>query len=194
MVAAAVAAATAGGTTASTAASRTAAGALPQYRVAHVLTAGAPVGGVPLPASVLGTHVENRQEGVSSTDGRPNPGGANQVTVTRDHDVGGPSDPGAIPHGVEFHVQTLADAEAIGHPGLGAHLEAVERSLDGQRVETRYYRGTLELDPQEVADRVTNLGPPGVPGVDDLVRRAVLPSGSGAVAPGPDGGVSDARR
>lgn len=171
MVAAAVAAATAGSAAAT-------AGSPPRYRVTHVVTAGAPVGGLPLPPSVLGTHVENRQEGVSSLDGRPNPGGARQVTVTRDHLVGSESDPGAVPHGVEFHVRTLADAEAIGHPGLGAHLEGIERSLDGRRVETRYYRGTLELDPEAVADRVSNLGPPrlpGVPGVDDLVGTSGRP-------------------
>ncbi|WP_069386219.1 hypothetical protein [Cellulosimicrobium cellulans] len=207
MVAAAVALATAGSAVAGSTAGGgggpgsggsgsggAAAGSVPQYRVTHVVTAGAPVGGLPLPPSVLGTHVENRQEGVSSLDGRPNPGAANQVTVTRDHVVGGESDPGAVPHGVEFHVGTLADAEAIGHPGLGTHLEEIERSLDGRRVDTRYYRGTLELDPEAVADRVSDLGPPGLPGVpdvDDLVGTAARPGGSTVVAPGPDGGTAE---
>ncbi|MFC8923787.1 hypothetical protein [Cellulosimicrobium sp. NPDC057127] len=197
MVAAAVAAATAGGTAGGTAAGTagaSGAGGRPQYRVTHVVTAGAPVGGLPLPPTVLGTHVENRQEGVSALDGMPNPAAAGQLTVTRDHDVGGEGDPGAVPHGVGFHVQTLTDAEAIGHPGLAAHLDAVERSLDGQRVETRYYRGTLELDVEEVAERVTTLGPPGVPGLDDVVRRAVSPGGSTVLAPGSGDGASDTRR
>lgn len=204
MVAAAVAALTAG-SVATTASSSGAparggppgatseSGAPPRYRVTHVLTAGAPVGGMPLPPGVLGTHVENRQEGVSSLDGLTNPSTANQVTVSRHGDLLTGHETQGIPHGVRYHVDALTDAEGIGHPGLRAHLDALEASVDGRREEVVYYRGTLVLDPEAVADRTTPLGPllPDAWDVLDLGRGR-----SGAVtvvAPGPTGPSSDVR-
>ncbi|WP_265520102.1 hypothetical protein [Oerskovia flava] len=122
----------------------------PRYAVSHVVTAGAPIGGVRLPDGVRGTHVENRQEGVSNLDGRPNVATPDQVTVHADATralARGEVVPPAVPHGVPHHVQTLTDARGIGHAGLAENLAAVERSVAGERVATRYYRGTLVPDP-----------------------------------------------
>ena len=160
--------------------------ALPRYRVTHVVTAGSPVGGHVVPAGVLGTHVENPQEAISGLDGRDNPAGPNQVTVSRDLDLWTGNDPGAIPHGVEFHVDTLSDAEAIGHPGLRRHLDSLEEALDGTRTQTIYYRGTLELDPGALADRMSPRSPYGS---GPLLPGPLVP---GPLVNGPDGSGADA--
>jgi pimeloyl-ACP methyl ester carboxylesterase len=168
-------------------------GGPPRYRVTHVVTAGAPVGGMPLPPGVLGTHVENRQEGVSGLDGRGNPATTNQVTVSRDLDLLTGNETQGIPHGVGHHVDALTDAQGIGHPGLRSHLDALEASLDGKREEVAYYRGTLVLDPEAVADRMT---PPGTLLPDPSDVLGLGRGGSGAatvVAPGPTEPSTEAR-
>lgn len=52
-----------------------------EYDVQYVITAGAPIGGTPLPDSVRGLHLEHVDDMVPGLDGRPNPRTGNQVTV-----------------------------------------------------------------------------------------------------------------
>lgn len=51
------------------------------YDVEYVVTAGAPIGGTPLPDGVRGLHFEHAQDMVPGLDGRPNPATSDQVTV-----------------------------------------------------------------------------------------------------------------
>ncbi|RXR25383.1 hypothetical protein EQW78_10210 [Oerskovia turbata] len=135
MVAMAVAAAASGASGA--------AGTVPRYDVRQVLTAGAPVGLAALPAGVRATHVENEQEGVSQLDGTDNPVGPDRVTVRADLDAPGAPRTEGVPHSVPFHVDVLSRAREVGHPGLMDNLDALEKAVSGDRVEARYFRGTL---------------------------------------------------
>lgn len=138
-------------------------GGAARYDVRHVLTAGAPVGGATLPAGVRGTHVEIEQEGVSQLDGTDNPVGRDRVTVRADLEAHGPpSTGGKVPHGVPFHVEVLGRAREVGQPGLADNLAAIDAAVSGERVEARYFRGALELDPAAAARALT---PPGVAGI-----------------------------
>ncbi|MFD6090716.1 hypothetical protein ACFWGN_01205 [Oerskovia sp. NPDC060338] len=157
MVAMAVATAVTG--TAAGAGATGAPGGAARYDVRHVLTAGAPVGGATLPAGVRGTHVEIEQEGVSQLDGTDNPVGRDRVTVRADLEAqGAPGTGGKVPHGVPFHVEVLGRAREVGQPGLADNLAAIDDAVSGERVEARYFRGALELDPAAVARSVTPLG------------------------------------
>ncbi|KRC42914.1 alpha/beta fold hydrolase [Oerskovia sp. Root22] len=138
-------------------------GGAARYDVRHVLTAGAPVGGASLPAGVRGTHVEIEQEGVSQLDGTDNPVGRDRVTVRADLEAqGAPGTGGKVPHGVPFHVAVLGRAREVGQPGLTDNLAAIDEAVSGQRVEARYFRGALELDPAAAARALTPLGAVGV--------------------------------
>lgn len=151
----------AGAATAATGATGAPGGAA-RYDVRHVLTAGAPVGGAALPAGVRGTHVEIEQEGVSQLDGADNPVGRDRVTVRADLEAqGAPGTGGKVPHGVPFHVEVLGRAREVGQPGLADNLAAIDEAVSGERVEARYFRGALELDPAAVARSVTPLGTAG---------------------------------
>ncbi len=55
-----------------------------RYAVRAVLTAGSPVGGIDLPASVEALHLEHGQDLVPALDGRPNPDTRHRTTVVRD--------------------------------------------------------------------------------------------------------------
>jgi hypothetical protein len=112
-----------------------------------------------LPDRVRGTHVEIVQEGISHTDGADNPVGPDRVTVRADLEVpGAPGTGGALPHGVPFHVDVLGRAREVGQPGLTDNLAAIDRALAGERVEARYFRGTLDLDAAAVARAVSPAG------------------------------------
>jgi hypothetical protein len=159
MVAMAVATAVTGTATGTGAAAATGGASGPRYDVRQVLTAGAPVGGATLPAGVRGTHVEIEQEGVSQLDGTDNPVGRDRVTVRADLEAqGAPGTGGKVPHGVPFHVEVLGRAREVGQPGLADNLAAIDDAVSGERVEARYFRGALELDPAAVARSVTPLG------------------------------------
>jgi pimeloyl-ACP methyl ester carboxylesterase len=61
------------------------------FAVTHVVTAGSPIGRMPVPSSVSVLALENRYDVVPQLDGRPSPPDANRVTVVFDaqnHDVG----------------------------------------------------------------------------------------------------------
>jgi pimeloyl-ACP methyl ester carboxylesterase len=134
-------------------------GAAPRYDVRQVLTAGAPVAGATLPAGVRGTHVEIEQEGVSQLDGADNPVGPRQVTVRADLEApGAPGTGGKVPHGVPFHVDVLERSREVGHRGLAENLDALDRAVSGERVEARYFRGSLDLDVAAVARAATPAG------------------------------------
>ena len=52
----------------------------------------------------------------------------------------------------------LERAREVGQPGLTDNLAALERAVSGERVEARYFRGTLDIDPGAVARSLTPIG------------------------------------
>ena len=59
-----------------------------EFTVTHVVTAGSPVGGMPVPAGVQVLSLENRFDVVPYADGSANADAPNQITVTFEHQSG----------------------------------------------------------------------------------------------------------
>lgn len=83
-----------------------------RFTVAAVLTAGSPVGAMPLPGGTQALHLEHRQDAVPLLDGTPNPDLPHRTTVTRDlaadrHQAGG-AQAGTLAggHGIAGYVRT----------------------------------------------------------------------------------------
>ncbi|WP_454041963.1 PGAP1-like alpha/beta domain-containing protein [Cellulosimicrobium sp. Marseille-Q8652] len=122
-------------------ASTVAAAAVGTFSVRHVVTAGSPVAGHPLPPGTRGTHLETQGEGVSDLDGAENVATRDRVTVTgRFPAVGGLP---TLPHGVAFHQAVLAAADAVGDRGLAENLTDVETLLSGRHDEPVLYEARL---------------------------------------------------
>jgi len=86
-----------------------------QYNVTHVITAGSPVGNIPVPDSVQVLSLENNGDVVPHLDARDNPATDNRTTVTFDNQTG-----------------TAGGNHAISGPGgQDANYEAAARQLDG---------------------------------------------------------------
>lgn len=166
-----------------------------RYTFAAVVTAGSPVGRIDVPASTLALHVENPKEGVSGTDGAPNPATPTRVTVSAglDDDVVAASgrDGAKGPHDVATHADVLAEARAEGDPALDRVLDRVDALLgdDGEPTQTWYFQGRRVPDATDVP--TPEPGPPPSPVPDArpgpvlLGTVAPLPAGpSGAWPPG----------
>ncbi|WP_278236175.1 hypothetical protein [Isoptericola sp. AK164] len=127
--------------------------ASPAFRRRHpvggVVTAGAPTATFRTPPGVPVLHLENTEELVSPLDGRSsteNPATADRVTVGRDlADSRDPADRTAsggvaAAHSVRTHLRTLAHARDAGSVQAASVTGRLDRLLDGERAETRYYR------------------------------------------------------
>ncbi|MEG3616333.1 hypothetical protein [Isoptericola haloaureus] len=127
--------------------------ASPAFRRRHpvggVVTAGAPTATFRTPPGVPVLHLENTEELVSPLDGRSsteNPATADRVTVGRDlADSRDPADRAAsggvaAAHSVGTHLRTLAHARDAGSVQVASVAGRLDRLLDGERAETRYYR------------------------------------------------------
>jgi hypothetical protein len=65
------------------------------FTVSAVLTAGSPVGGMPLPDGIQALHLEHAHDYVPALDGMPSPDAANRTTVIRDLTASPSADGGA---------------------------------------------------------------------------------------------------
>ncbi|MDO8147402.1 hypothetical protein Q6350_03055 [Isoptericola sp. b515] len=120
-----------------------------RHRVGGVVTAGAPTATFRTPPGVPVLHLETTEELVSPLDGRSsteNPATADRVTVGRDlADSRDPADRSAsggvaTAHSVATHLRTLEHARALDSVQVAGVVGRIDRLLDGDRAETRYYR------------------------------------------------------
>jgi len=105
-----------------------------QYRITHLVTAGAPIGQFELPRSVQTLSLEARGDLVPELDGRLNPSRPNQITVRLDH-AGGDA------HSVERSY--LPAAEGIDRSvdrSLTDWISSASDFLGGNTVHTDVYR------------------------------------------------------
>lgn len=86
------------------------------YRITTVLTAGSPVGHVPLPTGVRALHLEHRLDLVPVLDDADNPETPDRVTVIRDARAARAE----VPHAAGLYAETGALADASDHPSLRA--------------------------------------------------------------------------
>ncbi len=104
------------------------------FSVAAVVTAGAPVAGMSLPAGVQALHLEHLQDGVTALDGAHNPGVANRTTLVRDLGAGDKADRAAAlsiagSHELPGYVRTAELAERSTHPSVQRFDEALASVL-----------------------------------------------------------------
>ena len=120
-----------------------------RYRVAGLVTAGAPTGTLVTPPGVPVLHLETPEEVVTNSDGRSaseNPRTRDRVTVVRslgesaaDADRAA-SGSVAQAHSVSTHVRTLDLAIGSGDPRVTEMADRITARLDGSVVTTTFYR------------------------------------------------------
>ena len=118
-----------------------------RYRIAAVITAGAPVSGESVPASTAALHLEHAQDSVPGMRGLPNPDELNRTTVVRDLSASDDPAERAIralgdAHSVQVYVRTAellpaADPSVIGFRSSLAQVIGP----DVVRASTRSYAG-----------------------------------------------------
>jgi hypothetical protein len=100
-----------------------------RFDVTHVVTAGSPVGGMPVPRGVQVLSLENRFDIVPHTDGRPNADDADHVTVLFDH-------PGATiseNHGTgSAYLPAARDLDVSSDPSVRAWIDGAQDFLAGR--------------------------------------------------------------
>lgn len=144
------------------------------YNVAGVLTAGSPIGCIPLRPQVKVLALEHTQDVIPALDGAANPDTANQVTVTRD--LSQADDPElakqaknlSVAHGTEAYAATAALVDASSQLSIQAWRQAAAPVLDPTaKVETQFFemRRVDEKPPKENNKEPVWLAPaaPGAP-------------------------------
>jgi hypothetical protein len=107
------------------------------FRVTHVVTAGAPIGLIDLPTSVQVMSFENAGDLVPDLDGTENPTRPNQITVKIDRGGTGPGQRHDLQSG---YLSGAADADASDDPSIRDWLAGAGAFLDGDAVTTSVYQ------------------------------------------------------
>lgn len=108
------------------------AGVRRRFRVTSVLTAGSPVGHVPVPSDVGALHLEHVRDLVPTLDDAPNPDEAGRVTVRHDGGTGSI----ASAHEAAAYARTGALVDSSSHPSLRAWREQAGEVLGGESAKT----------------------------------------------------------
>lgn len=141
------------------------------FTVAAVVTAGSPVGSMPLPAHVPALHLEHAADYVPALDGRPNPDRPTRTTVVRAASPSGGAGRGLAPgdvagaHGCRGYVETAELVDAGGDRSLDAFGKDLRRALGDSTA--------LATQQRYVVARVPAPAPPGT--VDATVAAAAVP-------------------
>lgn len=125
-----------------------------RFSIQAVVTAGAPVGTIPLPADVVGIHLEHGTDLVTALDARPNPETPHRTTVRTDLSLapdpavravaGSPPDA----HDISLYTETARAAEDVDDPGLREARAQLGELLDGgTTVETTWYTAVRVPEP-----------------------------------------------
>ena len=109
------------------------------FAIEAVLTAGSPVGSMPVPADVAALHLEHAQDWVPALDGATNPDAVNRTTVVRTLPGGGATVAGTQlglapaglgqAHSAWEYAGTAAVVERLDDPSVDGFREALDRVL-----------------------------------------------------------------
>jgi PGAP1-like protein len=103
------------------------------YHITHVVTAGSPVGSMPVPSSVTMLSLENRGDLVPELDGADNPTRRNRYTVSIDR---GPTSTGGRHSIGAAYLPGAADVDASRRADLAAWYASADPFLSGTAVRT----------------------------------------------------------
>lgn len=110
------------------------------FNVTHVITAGSPIGRIPLPEDVQVLAFEHDEDPVPRLEGDPNPAAPNVVTVSRSvagqafDDAGRPDVIRA--HRLDIYRHTAALATDLGDPGVDRIVDSLAPFLRGEGTAT----------------------------------------------------------
>jgi pimeloyl-ACP methyl ester carboxylesterase len=108
-----------------------------QYNVTHVITAGSPIGRIPIPDTVQVLSLENSGDIVPHLDARDNPATANRTTVTFDNQTGSVDGN----HELEGNYVTAAgQLDSSTDPSVQAFRNSAGSFLSGSQVQTHQYQ------------------------------------------------------
>ncbi|MGH3854907.1 MAG: alpha/beta hydrolase [Pseudonocardiaceae bacterium] len=108
-----------------------------QYNVTHVVTAGSPIGRIPIPDKVQVLSLENSGDIVPHLDASDNPATANRTTVTFDNQTG------SIDGNHELkgnYVTAAGRLDSSTDPSVRAFRDSANNFLNGSRVQTHQYQ------------------------------------------------------
>lgn len=108
-----------------------------QYNVTHVITAGSPIGRIPVPDNVQVLSLENRNDIVPHLDASDNPDTANRTTVTFDHQTGTVQGNHRIAGNYSDIAKQLDNSN---NPSVEAFKKSMGNFTGGSRVETYRYK------------------------------------------------------
>jgi hypothetical protein len=89
-----------------------------RYQVTNLVTAGAPVAGFRVPATISVLSLEHAEDIVPGLDGRSNPDRARWLTVSRSTRPPGGNADQAVAHALDSYVATAAAVDASGDPSV----------------------------------------------------------------------------
>lgn len=108
-----------------------------RYNVTHVVTAGSPIGRIPIPDKVQVLSLENSGDIVPHLDASDNPATANRTTVTFDHQTGSVSGN----HGLKDNYVTAAgQLDSSTDPSVQEFRNSASNFLDGAQAQTHQYQ------------------------------------------------------
>lgn len=124
------------------------------YDITHIVTAGSPIAGHPVPSSTWVTSVEDRGELVSRLDGKDNPTRPGWVSVDGSLDmsrsrqapgeqVEGTGGRAGLTHGMNYQRATWEDARRLGNPAVEESDRHFRDQVRGRLVSTQYYTGRM---------------------------------------------------
>lgn len=133
-----------------------------RYAIKHVVTAGAPIAGHPIPSRTWVTSIEIEDELVAALDGADNPSSPSWLTVhgtVRRADAGssppfsasrvrGVGEQREMSHGLPFHQAAYRHAKELGSPGVRRHERHFQDLIAGELEETSYWQGRMSHDSQ----------------------------------------------
>ncbi|MGH3831160.1 MAG: alpha/beta fold hydrolase [Pseudonocardiaceae bacterium] len=108
-----------------------------QYNVTHVVTAGSPIGRIPISDKVQVLSLENSGDIVPHLDASDNPATANRTTVTFDNQTGSI---GGNHELKDNYVTAAGQLDSSTDPSVRAFRDSANNFLDGSRVQTYQYQ------------------------------------------------------
>ncbi len=108
-----------------------------RFDVTHLVTAGSPIGAMPIPTSVSVLSLENRHDVVPQLDGRDNPDRRDWLTATFDE---GTDDTVVGRHSLPSYLAGAADLDASDDRSLRSWRAGAGTFLNGDSVQTRIFQ------------------------------------------------------
>jgi hypothetical protein len=108
-----------------------------QYNVTHVVTAGSPIGRIPIPDTVQVLSLENSGDIVPHLDASDNPATANRTTVTFDNQTGSVDGNHELK---DNYVAAAGQLDSGADPSVQAFRNSAKNFLNGSRIQANQYQ------------------------------------------------------